>query len=172
MPDKRGRQKQVMQRDWLGPSSRRLRLYSDEDISARMVDWLKSVGVNVLSTIEAGNSGKDDSWQATYAARKRRVLLTHNDKHFSDERRLPMNATLGVIALDVDRHDSYAYLVACTIVSELLVPWAEIYERMKIRVTSSGASFRFIERGTLRSVPLTLEQLLDGRYPTDGAEAA
>jgi len=104
MPDKRSRRKEIERRRWL-TNPRRLRLYADEDVSAWAISWLRSVDVNVVTTHDARNAGKDDGYQATFAARRGRVLITHNGKHFLDDRLVPLAVTRGVIALDVDRRN-------------------------------------------------------------------
>lgn len=169
MPDKRSRRKEIERRRWL-TNPRRLCLYADEDISAWAISWLRSVDVNVVTTHDARNAGRDDGFQATFAARRGRVLITHNGKYFLDDRRVPLAVTRGVIALDVDRRNRDSYLTALTIVSEIFVPWAQSYEDMKIRVGVDVATFRFVERGAMRRITLSLDELLEGRYPTDGQE--
>jgi hypothetical protein len=137
MPYKRSRRKEIELRRWL-TNPRRLRLYADEDISAWAISWLRSVDVNVVTTHDARNAGRDDSFQATFAARRVRVLIRHNGKHFVDDRRVPLAVPRGVIALDADRRNRDSYL---TIVSEFFVPWAQSYEDMKIRVGGMGPHF-------------------------------
>jgi hypothetical protein len=171
MPDKCSRRKERERRDWLQTPSRRLRLYSDEDMPAWANQQLRGARTNVLTTHQARNAGRDDKFQAAFAARTRRVLITRNVKHFLDDRLVPLHATRGVIALDVSSRDSEAFTGALGIVTQFLVPWAELYENMKIRVSTAGGVFRYVERtGAVRTVALSLDQLFDGRYPTDGED--
>lgn len=149
-----------------------MKFYADEDIDSGAVDRLRAAGVNVLTTAEAANTGKDDAAQAAYAKQHKRVLLTRNAKHFLDDRRIPLRATRGVIALDADPGDADGYLTALTIVYEFLVPWGDIYENMKIKVSAGGISFRYVDwKGTLINDRLTIDDLLAGRYPNEDATA-
>ena len=169
MPDKRSRRKQLRRTKWLD-NPRRIRLYADEDIDADAVQQLRDVGVNVITTAEASNRGKDDRAQAAFARQQKRVLLTRNAKHFMDDRLIPLRSSYGVIALDAVPADTDGYLTALTILYEFLVPWAELYEGMKIKISPGGISFRYIDwRGALVNDRLTLDDLLAGRYPADGA---
>jgi hypothetical protein len=169
MPDRRSRRKEIRRTKWLD-NSRRIRLYADEDIDAGAVDRLRGAGVNVLTTAEVGNTGKDDAVQAAFATQQKRVLLTRNARHFMDDERIPLRSTRGVIALDAVPTDTDGYLTALTIIYEFLVPWADIYEDMKIKVSAGGISFRFVDwKGTLINDHLTIDDLLVGRYPDDDA---
>ncbi len=169
MPDKRNRTKARRYRRWIPNPSRRLRLYTDEDIPTHAVRMLRAGGANVLTTSEAGNCGKDDSSQVAFAARSGRALITRNAKHLLDERRVPPETTPGVIALEVSNQSEDSNLATTAIVTELIVPFAELYEAMNIRVSTAGCSFRFVGRsGARRTVSLSLDDLLRGRYPTDG----
>jgi len=145
MPDKRSRTKERRRTEWY-INARRLRLYTDEDVDDWAAFALRSAGINVLTTREAGNAGKDDASQATYAKRQRRVLLTRNVKHFWHDNRLPFHSTRGVIGLDVDPGDTEGYIVVLMIVAAYLTPWAEIYEHSKIKVSPSGITSRFVDR--------------------------
>ncbi len=128
-------------------------------------------GANVLTTDEAGNCGKDDRFQIAFAARVRRVLVTRNAKHFLDDRLVPLRATHGVIALEMNDRSEDSYLGVTATITELIVPYAELYEHMKIRVSSAGGSFRFVDRtGAVRTVNLSIDDLLQWRYPTEGEE--
>jgi predicted nuclease of predicted toxin-antitoxin system len=169
VPDKRNRLKMTRQRDCLPSPARRLRLYTDEDIPSRAVAMLRAGGANVLTTAEAGNNGKDDTAQVAFAARKGRVLITRNAKHLLDERIVPPESTPGVIALDVSDHHEDSYLATTAMITEFLVPYAEHYEAMNIRVSTAGCRFRFVtSAGARETVSLSLDELFEGRHPTDG----
>lgn len=131
------------------------------------MEQLRESGVSVLTTHEARNGGQDDGFQAVYAARRRRVLLTNNVRHFLDDRLAPPYATRGIIALDADTSDSESYWMVLEIVRLRLVPWADSYEHMNIRVTRNGIVCRFIDGGSKRTVRLTVDEFAEGRYPTD-----
>lgn len=172
MPDKRSRRKQIDRRRWLD-NPRRMRLYADEDMAPWAVEVLRAGGTNVLTTHEAGNAGKDNRFQMAFAARKRRVLITRNVKHFLDDRLLPLRATRGVIALDVNVNSAESYLSALAITTEFVVPWSEPYEDMKIRISSAGGTLRYVDRtGATQTVSFSVDELFEGRYPTDSERVA
>jgi hypothetical protein len=58
-----------------------------------------------------------------------------------------------VIALDAHPANREAYETALAPVSRYLVPWAETYEDMKIKVSVDGITFRYID-GRARSRPI------------------
>jgi hypothetical protein len=60
----------------------RIRLYHDEDIPSSLAQALRNRGVDVVTTQEAGNIGKSDEVQLTFAIQENRAILTHNKKHF------------------------------------------------------------------------------------------
>jgi predicted nuclease of predicted toxin-antitoxin system len=168
MPDRKSKLKERRRREWLETPCRRIRLYADEDLPSRAIAMLRAGVANVLTTAEAGNRGKDDTSQAAFAARVGRVIVTRNGKHFLDDRRVPLQSTSGVIALDFSDRSEDSALAATAIVTELFVPYAELFDRMKIRVSSGGAHFRFIDpTGAVKCVYFDLGQLFDGRYPAD-----
>lgn len=165
MPDKQSRRKARRRAEWL-INPKRLRLYSDEDVDSGAVSQLRRARVNILTAAEAGNLGKDDRAQAAFAKRERRVLLTRNCKHFLDDRRVPLQTTRGVIAIDVDPADIDGCLSTLAIISEFLVPWGEIYEDMKIKVSPTGITLRYLDWSGKRVVErLTLDDLFEGRFP-------
>lgn len=168
MPDRKSKLKERQRREWIVGPARRARLYADEDIPVAIVAMLRHGGTNVLSTAEAGNRGKDDKSQVAYAAKIQRILVTRNLKHFLNDQLVPLRTTHGIIGLDVPDRDADAALGATAIITETIVPYAELYEHMKIRISTAGGVFRFIDRGgSARRVTLSLDELLDGRYPTD-----
>ncbi len=62
------------------------RLYANENFPFPVVEELRRLGHNVLTTVDAGNAGKalpDEAVLATAVA-ERRILITLNGKHFSD----------------------------------------------------------------------------------------
>jgi predicted nuclease of predicted toxin-antitoxin system len=87
-----------------------MKIYADEDIEDDIVEIFKSEGVNIKSAREIGLRGKPDSFQAAYALKEKRFLLTRNGKDFWDDRALPMNQTYGLLVLDADPNDTITYL--------------------------------------------------------------
>jgi hypothetical protein len=61
----------------------RLSFYLDEHIQSSVTEALKARGVDVLTTQEAGNVGKDDENQLIFATKSERVLFSYNKRHFA-----------------------------------------------------------------------------------------
>jgi hypothetical protein len=57
-------------------------LYLDEDVSVLIGTLLRSRGFTAVSTQEAGQSGKTDAEQLSYAAAHEMAILTHNRGDF------------------------------------------------------------------------------------------
>ncbi len=53
-------------------------LYTDEDIANLVATLLRTRGLDVLTTLDAGMTGYSDEQQLAYAASENRCLLTHN----------------------------------------------------------------------------------------------
>jgi predicted nuclease of predicted toxin-antitoxin system len=61
----------------------KLSFYFDENIQAALADALKTRGIDVVTTREAGNAGIEDIRQLAYAAEKNRTLLSYNKRDFA-----------------------------------------------------------------------------------------
>ncbi len=59
-----------------------IRLYLDEDVSSLVAKLLRSRGFEVRTTAEAGQLGRSDAEQLSYAAENKLTLVTHNRIHF------------------------------------------------------------------------------------------
>jgi predicted nuclease of predicted toxin-antitoxin system len=57
-------------------------LYLDEDVDVLLAELVAFRGFSVETTIQAGMLGATDVEQLEYAARRDRVLLTHNRRDF------------------------------------------------------------------------------------------
>jgi predicted nuclease of predicted toxin-antitoxin system len=57
-------------------------IYLDEDVNVVVRELLRAQGFNVLTAVEAGQSGRTDAEQLAFAVSQRRVLVTHNRIHF------------------------------------------------------------------------------------------
>jgi hypothetical protein len=57
--------------------------YFDEHIQAALAEALKTRGVDVLTTQEAGNVGVEDLRQLVYAAKNDRTMLSYNKRDFA-----------------------------------------------------------------------------------------
>lgn len=120
-------------------SSRRAKLYADEDIEDDVVDLLRENGVNITSARELGHRGKDDKFQAAYAKKTRRYLLTKNGKDFWPDSKLPWHKVHGLIVIEGDMSDEDSYLAAIVDLLHSIVPFGDWYEGTKIRLSASGA---------------------------------
>lgn len=58
-------------------------LYLDEHIQISYAEALKTRGVDVLTTQEAGNISLDDIGQLNFASTNKRVLFSFNKRHFA-----------------------------------------------------------------------------------------
>ncbi len=64
-----------------------IHLYFDEDVSASIVENLRTRGFDVLSARDAGALGKSDDEQTLYAVSQRRAIVTHNRVDFEKQHR-------------------------------------------------------------------------------------
>lgn len=62
-----------------------IHLYFDEDVSAGVVENLRSRGFDVLSARDAGTLGRSDDEQMLYAVSQRRAVVTHNRADFEKQ---------------------------------------------------------------------------------------
>ena len=61
-----------------------LRVYLDEDVDVLLAVLLGAHGIDCLTTLAAGNLGRSDEEQLTFALRESRVLTTHNRTDFEN----------------------------------------------------------------------------------------
>ena len=61
----------------------KLSFYFDENIQTALADAMKTRGIDVLTTQEAGNVGVEDIRQLTYAAGKGRTMFSYNKRDFA-----------------------------------------------------------------------------------------
>ena len=61
----------------------RITLYLDEHVQVSLAEGLRTRGVDVMTTQEAGNYSLDDIGQLNFAAKEGRVLLSFNKGHFA-----------------------------------------------------------------------------------------
>ncbi|GAB4463637.1 MAG: hypothetical protein Kow0070_24460 [Anaerolineales bacterium] len=64
-----------------------IHLYFDEDVSAGVVENLRTRGFDVLSARDAGTLGRSDDEQMLYAVSQRRAIVTHNRVDFEKQHR-------------------------------------------------------------------------------------
>ena len=58
------------------------RFYLDEDIDIALERALTNRGVDVISTLQAGNNGNTDEEQLIFANNENRIIITHNVRDF------------------------------------------------------------------------------------------
>lgn len=59
-----------------------LRVYLDEDVDVLLAPLLAAHGLDCLTTAAAGNLGRPDEEQLTFAMRESRILISHNRTDF------------------------------------------------------------------------------------------
>jgi hypothetical protein len=59
-----------------------IELYLDEDVSVLIAELIRARGFSAVTTVEAGNLGRNDLAQLKFAADNQRVFLTHNRVDF------------------------------------------------------------------------------------------
>jgi hypothetical protein len=59
-----------------------IELYLDEDVSVLVADLIRARGFAITTTHEAGQTGKSDAEQLSYAVSRRAALVTHNRADF------------------------------------------------------------------------------------------
>jgi hypothetical protein len=124
--------------------SKKAKLYADEDIEEEVVEFFRESGVNITSARELGLRGKPDSFHADLSFKERRFLLTKNAKHYLDDREVPFHRLHGIIAIEGDMGNTSAY--AKTLVQVFnFIPYGEIYQGMKIRLSPNESVFRYID---------------------------
>lgn len=79
------------------------RLYANENFPFPVVEELRRLGHDVLTTLDAGNAGKalPDEAVLAFAVAERRTLITLNRKHFTQLHSLNTNHC-GIIVCTVD----------------------------------------------------------------------
>ena len=80
-------------------------LYADEDFSLPVVDHLRSLGHDVLTVQEDGQSGSDDADVLARASNLGRAVLTFNRRHFERLHRQGV-AHAGIVSATRDDDDS------------------------------------------------------------------
>ena len=108
------------------------RFLIDEDVDADLADYLRDQGYNAISVVEAGLRGADDEavWQR--ARSERRILVTRNGKHFSDDRRFPIDQSPGVAILGSQDKRAAIHCI------RLMGKWGELWVGCKATFTAEG----------------------------------
>jgi len=61
----------------------RIKLYLEEHVQVSLAEGLRTRGVDMMTTQEAGNYSLDDIGQLNFAAKEDRVLVSFNKRHFA-----------------------------------------------------------------------------------------
>ncbi|MBI2865508.1 MAG: DUF5615 family PIN-like protein [Chloroflexi bacterium] len=59
-----------------------MRFYLDEDLSGKIAEIARGVGIDIVTAHDSGNSGAEDQLHLAFAAKERRCLVTRNRDHF------------------------------------------------------------------------------------------
>lgn len=80
------------------------RFYSDENVAAEVVEQLRLLGHDVLTSLEAGkaNSSVPDAEVLQVAAAESRILLSHNRRHFLQLHRHRVAGHAGIVLCTFD----------------------------------------------------------------------
>jgi len=141
----------------------RMKLYADEDIEEEVIQSLRSKGVNIKSARELGHTGKPDSFHSALAYKDGRFLLTKNAKHYMDDREIPFHSIRGVIAVVGSMASTEDYARVFGVMLTYLIPFAEIHQGAKVRVSPKEIVSRFRDyRGRVVTQRIRLEP--DGDY--------
>ncbi|MCP4580203.1 MAG: hypothetical protein GY839_01200 [candidate division Zixibacteria bacterium] len=80
--------------------SSKIKFYADENMNIEYVNFLKKdLKINIKTTDELGNLGKDDKKQLFEADKRKRFLITC-DKGFMDNKKYKLNTFRGIIVID------------------------------------------------------------------------
>lgn len=86
-------------------------------------------------------------------------MLTKNARHYMDDREVPFHSTRGVIAVVGSLANSDAYAKVFVTVLTYLIPFAEIYQGVKIQVSPQEILSRFRDyRGQIVTQRIRLAQ--------------
>jgi predicted nuclease of predicted toxin-antitoxin system len=75
------------------------RFLVDEDLGAEVAEFVRSQGYNTVYAKDVGLAGHPDENVFNFAYSADRIVLTHNGRHFLDDRRFPPHRNPGVIVL-------------------------------------------------------------------------
>ena len=82
------------------------RFYSNENVAVQVVEQLRRLNHDVLTSLEAGNANKSvpDGDVLAFAAASNRILLSHNRVHFLRLHRHRTEDHAGIVLCTVDPH--------------------------------------------------------------------
>lgn len=105
------------------------RLYANENIPFPVVEELRRLGHDVLTTLDAGNAGKalPDEFVLEYAVAERRILMTLNRKHF-----------IRLHAL----HPNHCGIIVCSLDSAFAAQASRVHEALQASCSMDGKLIR------------------------------
>lgn len=74
------------------------RLYIDADVTEDALSYFGD-RYNVVTARELGYANRDDEFHAEYARKKRRILVTHDEKDFWNDQKYPLHTCPGIIVV-------------------------------------------------------------------------
>lgn len=123
---------------------KKLKLYVDINVPEPVVEELRSAGLTLYSAKHTGTASRPD--QAIYQeARKRGLVILTMDSDFWQDREHPIQATAGIIFVDVPPGD---HTKACAALACFYTLFAKHYplnwwRGMKARIYERGFTLRF-----------------------------
>lgn len=80
------------------------RLYTNENVALQVVTALRTLGHDVLTSLEAGNANQaiEDREVLTFAVSQERILVTYNRLHFLRLHRHRTSPHAGIVVCSVD----------------------------------------------------------------------
>jgi len=114
-------------KNYVRQKKKKPRFYADEDFPPQAVEFIREVGLNVLTAEEAGKRGHPDENQLAEAKRQGRILLSC-DRDFLNERRFPIikSSTLVVFDFGARTEDEIVQALQCLAIIE---EWPDFFER-------------------------------------------
>jgi hypothetical protein len=115
------------------------RLYIDADVTEDALAYLGD-RYNTVTARQLGLSNRDDDFHAQYARRRRRILVTQNERDFWDDRKHPLHMCPGIVVVP-SSGEALGLKVAVSLVRILNVLQhvpPEEWPRRKIKAAEGG----------------------------------
>jgi hypothetical protein len=100
--------------------------------------YLRNCGWNIKHVNEVGLVGRPDEDVLAFAWREKRIILTHNGKHFLDLRRHPPSRHPGVVAVPGANGEIDAYASAINQVLGYIGPFAGVWNNTFVNIEKGG----------------------------------
>lgn len=105
----------------------------------------------IQSARDLGFRGKPDSFHAAYSFKKKRFLITKNERHFLDHKAIPFHSIQGIIIIRGDMGNMADYIKTLRHVFWLM-PYSEAYQKSKIVIGPNEISIRYIDNGQVKTI--------------------